>query len=109
MPFFMVTFYEPDTKQPVSACPRGLLKRVAERLESKGLGAMAGGELFFPMKAVSGRPLFKNAVHPRHTIHEKSDRNRCVKRSTSFTSSARQTQIPTNHRESAIPRRQRGS
>ena len=44
VPFFLVTFYEPDTEAPVSACPRGLLKRMAERLERKGLGAMAGGK-----------------------------------------------------------------
>ena len=44
VPFFLVSFFEPDG-EPVCACPRGLLKTVAERLEEKGYGAMAGGEL----------------------------------------------------------------
>ena len=44
VPFFLVTFYEPDTQEPLSACPRALLKKVSGRLESKGLGAMAGGK-----------------------------------------------------------------
>jgi glutamine synthetase len=43
VPFFLVSFYDPDTHKPISACPRGLLKAALERLEAKGLGAMAGG------------------------------------------------------------------
>jgi glutamine synthetase len=42
--FFLVSFYDPDTKKPLSACPRGLLKTALEKLEAKGLGAMAGGK-----------------------------------------------------------------
>ncbi|KAI9880959.1 MAG: hypothetical protein M1830_009453 [Pleopsidium flavum] len=47
VPFFLVSFFDPDTKEPVSACPRGLLKTVVGRLEEKGLGAMAGAEYEF--------------------------------------------------------------
>ncbi|KAI9739210.1 MAG: hypothetical protein M1834_007423 [Cirrosporium novae-zelandiae] len=36
VPFFLVSFYDPDTKKPVSACPRGLLKTACEKLESQG-------------------------------------------------------------------------
>jgi len=43
VPFFLVSFYDPDTQKPLSACPRGLLKTALEKLEAKGLGAMAGG------------------------------------------------------------------
>jgi glutamine synthetase len=43
VPFFLVSFYDPDTRKPISACPRGLLKTALEKLEAKGLGAMAGG------------------------------------------------------------------
>jgi glutamine synthetase len=44
VPFFLVSFYDPDNKKPLSACPRGLLKTALEKLEAKGLGAMAGGK-----------------------------------------------------------------
>ena len=43
VPFFLVSFFEPDTMLPVCACPRGLLKRMLGRLERKGYNAMAGG------------------------------------------------------------------
>lgn len=43
VPFFLVSFFDPDTGKPVSACPRGLLKTAVEKLAAKGLGAMAGG------------------------------------------------------------------
>lgn len=45
VPFFLVSFLDPETKDPVSACPRGLLKTAVEKLKKRGLGAMAGGEL----------------------------------------------------------------
>jgi glutamine synthetase len=44
VPFFLVSFYDPDSMEPVSVCPRGILKTVVERLHAKGLGAMAGGK-----------------------------------------------------------------
>lgn len=44
IPFFLVTFHDPDTKKPVCACPRGLLQGQLDRLRSKGYGAMAGGK-----------------------------------------------------------------
>jgi len=43
VPFFLVSFFEPDTKKPVSADPRGLLKTTADKLAKNGLSAMAGG------------------------------------------------------------------
>src|SRR5687767_2136804 len=43
VPFFLVTFHDPDTKKPISPCPRGLLKMQLEKLQAKGYGAMAGG------------------------------------------------------------------
>jgi glutamine synthetase len=45
VPFFLVSFFDPDTGKPVSACPRGLLKTAVEKLQTKGWGAMAGGKL----------------------------------------------------------------
>lgn len=45
VPFFLVSFFDPDTQKPISACPRGLLKTQVDKLEESGMGAMAGGEL----------------------------------------------------------------
>ena len=45
VPFFLVSFIDPDSKEPLCACPRGLLKGVAGRVESVGYHALAGGML----------------------------------------------------------------
>ena len=45
IPFFLCSFYDPDTGQSISACPRSLLSRTMEKLSGVGIGAMAGGEL----------------------------------------------------------------
>ena len=44
VPFFLISFMDPDTGGPISACSRGLLKTAADKLEKKGMWAMAGGE-----------------------------------------------------------------
>jgi glutamine synthetase len=44
IPFFLISFLDPDTGNSVSACPRSLLKRTLARLEKDGYGAMAGGK-----------------------------------------------------------------
>ncbi len=43
VPFFLVSFFDPDSGRPVSVCPRGLLKTTVEKLAAKGYAAMAGG------------------------------------------------------------------
>lgn len=43
VPFFLVSFFDPDTKKPVSACPRGLLQVQLDKVHEAGYGAMAGG------------------------------------------------------------------
>jgi glutamine synthetase len=43
VPFFLVSFFDPVTGESLSACPRSLLARAVGKLESKGIGAMAGG------------------------------------------------------------------
>jgi glutamine synthetase len=45
IPFFLISFLDPDTGKSVSACPRSLLKRTLAKLERDGYGAMAGGRL----------------------------------------------------------------
>lgn len=43
VPFFLVSFFDPETREPVCACPRGLLKTVLGKAEAAGYRAMAGG------------------------------------------------------------------
>ncbi|EON66471.1 glutamine synthetase [Coniosporium apollinis CBS 100218] len=47
VPFFLVSFYDPDTQESLSACPRSLLKRAVDKLKEDGFGAMAGAEYEF--------------------------------------------------------------
>ncbi|KAI9805027.1 MAG: hypothetical protein M1833_006331 [Piccolia ochrophora] len=47
IPFFLVSFYDPDTKEPVCACPRGLLNLAVDKVQKAGMGAMAGAEFEF--------------------------------------------------------------
>jgi glutamine synthetase len=44
VPFFLISFHDPDTNSSLSACPRSLLKRTVEKLAKNGYGAMAGGQ-----------------------------------------------------------------
>ncbi|KAK4051804.1 hypothetical protein OIV83_002509 [Microbotryomycetes sp. JL201] len=44
LPFFLITFLEPDTGETLSACPRGMLQRVAQQLTDSGFEAYAGAE-----------------------------------------------------------------
>lgn len=44
VPFFLVSFFDPDTRQALSACPRGLLQTAVDKLQKHGFGAMAGGK-----------------------------------------------------------------
>lgn len=43
VPFFLVNFFDPETKDPIAACSRGLLKTQLDKVQEKGYGAMAGG------------------------------------------------------------------
>lgn len=45
VPFFLVSFFDPETRQPISPCPRGLLQSAVDKLEDEGYQAMAGGKL----------------------------------------------------------------
>ena len=45
--FFLVSFFDPDTNDRVSACPRGLLRTATSKLEKAGYRAMAGAEYEF--------------------------------------------------------------
>ncbi|MCJ1311274.1 hypothetical protein MMC25_004945 [Agyrium rufum] len=67
VPFFLVTFYDPDTMETLSACPRGLLSRISGKLAEKNLSAMAGAEYeFFQFRAPAdpSQPLSKENSMP---------------------------------------------
>ena len=52
VPFFLVQFLDPDTLEPISACPRSLLRTAVGKLHDAGYGAMAGAEFeFFTFRA----------------------------------------------------------
>lgn len=36
IPFFLLTFYDPTTKEPLYVCPRGLLKNILNKYEELG-------------------------------------------------------------------------
>lgn len=44
VPFFLLSFYDPDTGDSLSACPRSVLARTVEKLKEQQIGAMAGGK-----------------------------------------------------------------
>jgi glutamine synthetase len=44
VPFFLVSFFDPHTKQPISVDPRGVLKRVTEKASTTGRTCIAGIE-----------------------------------------------------------------
>ncbi|KAJ4358212.1 uncharacterized protein N0V89_002792 [Didymosphaeria variabile] len=47
VPFFLVNFLDPKTKESISGCPRSLLKRIAQKVGATGVTAMAGVEYEF--------------------------------------------------------------
>lgn len=47
IPFFLVSFFDSATGEPLSACPRGLLKVQIQKFQQKNCGAMAGVEYEF--------------------------------------------------------------
>ncbi|KAJ5887724.1 Type-1 glutamine synthetase 2 [Penicillium taxi] len=57
VPFFLISFLDPDTREPVCACPRGLLKNAAAKPEAAGYRAMAGAEYeFYQFRAPNDQP-----------------------------------------------------
>ena len=44
VPFFLVSFFDSETKEPICADPRGVLRTVVTRAQQKGWRCMAGCE-----------------------------------------------------------------
>lgn len=52
VPFFLVSFLDPETKAPVSVCPRGVLRKLVGKAEQSGWQCVAGIE--FEVRAPEG-------------------------------------------------------
>ena len=44
IPFFLVSFLDPETKEPLFACPRGTLFKAVQKAEARSLDCFAGVE-----------------------------------------------------------------
>ena len=44
VPFFLVSFLNPDTKEPICADPRGVLRQISTKVQGKGWRCIAGCE-----------------------------------------------------------------
>ncbi|KAL8276286.1 hypothetical protein RQP46_011314 [Phenoliferia psychrophenolica] len=54
LPFFLITFIDPETDSTLSVCPRGVLERVTAELKKDGFDAYAGAEYeYFNYKETS--------------------------------------------------------
>jgi glutamine synthetase len=47
VPFFLVSFHDPDTGEPICACPRSMLHTTLAKVRKGGYGSMAGAEYEF--------------------------------------------------------------
>ncbi|KAI0072789.1 glutamine synthetase/guanido kinase [Panus rudis PR-1116 ss-1] len=64
VPFFLVSFLDPDTREPICADPRGVLKKASDKADSLGWSCMAGCEYeYFQFKETP------------HTLAEKKYQN----------------------------------
>lgn len=55
VPFFLVSFLDPDTKQPLCVDPRGVLKTISERAKEMHYECYAGVE--YEVRAIVGHIL----------------------------------------------------
>ncbi|OJT09112.1 Type-1 glutamine synthetase 2 [Trametes pubescens] len=61
VPFFLVSFLDPDTREPIFADPRGVLSKVTENAQSKGWRCIAGCEYeYFQFKETADSLAKKN-------------------------------------------------
>jgi glutamine synthetase len=44
VPFFLVSFLDPEKREPVSVCPRSVLRKIEEKAEQSGWQCLAGVE-----------------------------------------------------------------
>ncbi|KAF9396018.1 hypothetical protein BGX21_009688 [Mortierella sp. AD011] len=66
IPFFLLSFYDPTTREPLAVCPRGILKRVTDELATMGWEAMCGAEFeFFNFKETPETLAAKGHTEPQ--------------------------------------------
>ncbi|KAF9421347.1 hypothetical protein BGZ76_003980 [Entomortierella beljakovae] len=66
IPFFLLSFFEPDTRKPLPVCPRGVLKNITDELASMGWEAMCGAEFeFFNFKETPESLAAKGHTNPQ--------------------------------------------
>ncbi|GAA5844340.1 hypothetical protein JCM11251_001722 [Rhodosporidiobolus azoricus] len=63
LPFFLVTFLDPDTNEPLFACPRARLQTAVKGLGELGLEAMAGAEYEYFQFRENPDSLYKKDFH----------------------------------------------
>ncbi|KAI0797596.1 hypothetical protein C8Q75DRAFT_9550 [Abortiporus biennis] len=64
VPFFLVSFLDPDTREPICADPRGVLKQTVKKAESKGWQCYAGCEYeYFQFKETPETVAEKNFLN----------------------------------------------
>lgn len=44
VPFFLISYLDPNTKEPIPVCPRGVISKVVKKAQSKGWEPVAGCE-----------------------------------------------------------------
>lgn len=63
IPFFLLSFYEPASREPLAVCPRGVLKRVTDQLALLGWEAMCGAEFeFFNFKGNKKQGIYYGSI-----------------------------------------------
>ncbi|KAF2458356.1 glutamine synthetase-like protein [Lineolata rhizophorae] len=72
VPFFLVSFLDPDSGKSLSACPRSLLKRAAAELEKEDMMGMAGAEYeFYHFRAPEANGVERNSSSTASFLKEK--------------------------------------
>lgn len=64
VPFFLVSFLDPETKEPVSVCPRGVLRKLVGKAEQSGWQCIAGIEFEVLCAPESGT----STINTQHSI-----------------------------------------
>ncbi|GAA5976626.1 hypothetical protein JCM10908_005574 [Rhodotorula pacifica] len=63
LPFFLVTFYDPETQQGLYACPRATLQKVVDQLDKEGYEAFAGAEYEYFQFRETPKSIYEKDFH----------------------------------------------
>lgn len=76
VPFFLVSFVDPDTKQPIFACPRSTIRRAMKKAEAKQWQCYAGVEYEVSEPIENQRMIIRST--PSSTSNSKVGRLPCT-------------------------------